>query len=199
MREVFGGVERGEREIAPDGTIGHTEVQVGDSVLMLSEASLAYPARPSVNFAYVTDVDFVFRAAIAAGSTAIMEPVMQPWGDRKADSMIRSTIGGGWPRESRDADSGRRVGRFDRISENLFSASNGGDVGRRQRHSVDTTSGVVVPDPHAVLERRDCKLTERAGMSLDAGASAPPRPVTGAQYPALVGAIAVTLLMARPW
>ena len=82
LREVFGGVERGEREIAPDGTIGHTEVQVGDSVLMLSEASSAYPPRPSVNFAYVTDVDSVFRAAISAGSTAILEPVMQPWGDR---------------------------------------------------------------------------------------------------------------------
>jgi PhnB protein len=82
LAEVFGGVERGEREIAPDGTIGHTEVQVGDSVLMLSEASSAYPPRPSVNFAYVTDVDSVFRAAISAGATAILEPVMQPWGDR---------------------------------------------------------------------------------------------------------------------
>ena len=82
LREVFGGVERGEREIAPDGTIGHTEVQIGDSVLMRSEASSAYPPRPSVNFAYVADVDSVFRAAISAGATTILELVMQPWGDR---------------------------------------------------------------------------------------------------------------------
>ena len=35
-------------------------MKVGNSVLMLSEASTAYPPGCSVNFAYVTDVYFVF-------------------------------------------------------------------------------------------------------------------------------------------
>jgi PhnB protein len=52
LSEVLGGEERGEREIRPDGTIGHAEFALGDSVLMLSEAS-ENPARPSVVFAYV--------------------------------------------------------------------------------------------------------------------------------------------------
>ncbi len=82
--DVFGGIERGEREIAKDGTIGHAEVEIGDSVVMLSEASPAYPPRPSVNFAYVADVDAVFRNALAGGANPILEPTVQPWGDRAA-------------------------------------------------------------------------------------------------------------------
>ena len=59
---------------------------------------------------------------------------------------------------------GRRVGRFERIGESFFSAPNGGDVGRRQRHSVDTTSGIaVLPDPHSAweIERRSGKGEQR--------------------------------------
>jgi PhnB protein len=81
---VFEGIERGEREVSADGTIGHAEVQIGDSVVMLSEATPAYPARASVNFTYVADVDAVFRSALAAGATPILEPTAQPWGDRVA-------------------------------------------------------------------------------------------------------------------
>ena len=84
LRDVFGGVERGEREISADGTIGHAEVQIGDSVVMLSEATPAYPSRPSVYFAYVPDVDSVFRNAVAAGAVSILDPMEQPWGDRVA-------------------------------------------------------------------------------------------------------------------
>ena len=84
LRDVFEGVERGEREISAEGTIGHAEVEIGDSVVMLSEATPAYPPRPSVNFAYVADVDGVFGNALSAGATPILEPTLQPWGDRVA-------------------------------------------------------------------------------------------------------------------
>jgi PhnB protein len=82
LDEAFGGVEHGEREIRSDGTVGHAEVQIGDSVVMLSEATVEYPARPCVCFAYVDDADEVFRRALAAGASAIIEPSEQPWGDR---------------------------------------------------------------------------------------------------------------------
>jgi PhnB protein len=82
LRTVFGGVERGQREIAADGTIGHAEVQIGDSVVMLSEATADYPPRPSVNFVYVSNADAVFHSAVAAGAVPILEPTLQPWGDR---------------------------------------------------------------------------------------------------------------------
>jgi PhnB protein len=84
LRDVFEGSERGVREVAADGTIGHAEVEIGDSVVMLSEATSVYPPRACVNFAYVTDVDAVFRKALTAGATPILEPTAQPWGDRVA-------------------------------------------------------------------------------------------------------------------
>ena len=80
LREVLGGVERGEREVSADGTIGHAEVEIGDSVVMLSEATTAYPSRPSVCFAYVEDVDSVVRKAVAAGAELILEPTDQAVG-----------------------------------------------------------------------------------------------------------------------
>ena len=84
LRDVFDGCERGEREVSADGTIEHAEVEIGDSVVMLSEARPAYPPRPCVNFAYVADVDAVFRKAVSAGGTPILEPTPQPWDDRVA-------------------------------------------------------------------------------------------------------------------
>ena len=82
--DVFGGAERGERELRDDGTIEHAEVQIGDSVVMLSGATAEHPARPSVSFAYVEDVDAVFRRAVEAGATDFRKPMDWPWGDRVA-------------------------------------------------------------------------------------------------------------------
>jgi PhnB protein len=82
--EVFRGTERGVREIHADGRVGHAEIQLGDSVIMLSEASPDHPARPSVNYAYVPDVDGVYRRAVTARATELREPQNWPWGDRVA-------------------------------------------------------------------------------------------------------------------
>jgi PhnB protein len=81
--DVFGGKEREEqRELGLDGRIDHGEVLIGDSIVMLSEASETYPARPCVHFVYVEDVDSTFRAAMRAKATSILEPANQRWGDR---------------------------------------------------------------------------------------------------------------------
>ena len=82
--EVFGCSERGVREIASDGRIGHAEVGLGNSVVMLSDASPDHPARPSVNYVYLPDVDSVYRRAVTAGATNLSEPQDWPWGDRVA-------------------------------------------------------------------------------------------------------------------
>jgi len=84
LRVVFGATELGEREVSEDGRIDHAEVQIGDSVVMVSEASPVYPARPSVFFVYVPNVDTVFLRAQSEGVSPILEPTVQPWGDRVA-------------------------------------------------------------------------------------------------------------------
>jgi PhnB protein len=82
--DVLDGDERGKREIRTDASIGHAEVQIGDSVVMVSAATEEAPARPCVNFAYVEQVDRVFERAVAAGATHLNEPKNWPWGDRIA-------------------------------------------------------------------------------------------------------------------
>jgi PhnB protein len=84
LSAVFECAERGVREIDADGRIGHAEVQLGNSVVMLSDASADHPARPCVNFVYVADVDRVYERARAAGATNLREPEDWPWGDRVA-------------------------------------------------------------------------------------------------------------------
>ena len=79
--EVFDGKEQ-SRELSPDGVIEHADVLIGDSLVMISEASERFPARPCVHFAYVDDVDDVFERAVTNGATALLVPTDQPWGDR---------------------------------------------------------------------------------------------------------------------
>jgi PhnB protein len=81
---VFHGVEQREREMRADGTTAHADVLVGDSLVMMSQADAKYAARPAVHFAYVEDVDATYVRALDAGSTSIMAPADQAWGDRVA-------------------------------------------------------------------------------------------------------------------
>jgi PhnB protein len=75
---------------APDGTIGHAELEVGDSRIMLSDPFPQSSTRPpkelggtSVSvFMYVEDVDAVVKQAVDAGATVTMEVADQFWGDR---------------------------------------------------------------------------------------------------------------------
>jgi PhnB protein len=86
---AFGAKER-VRMDAPDGKIGHAELQIGDSLLMLSDPFPQSNVRPpkdlggtSANvFMYVEDVDAVVKRAVDAGATVTMEVADQFWGDR---------------------------------------------------------------------------------------------------------------------
>ncbi len=88
-RRAFGAKER-LRMDAPGGKIGHAELEVGDSLLMLSDpfpqASTSPPKELNGTtasvFMYVENVDAVFRKAVDAGGTALQEPEDQFWGDR---------------------------------------------------------------------------------------------------------------------
>ena len=74
----------------PDGAIGHAELQIGDSKVMLADPFPQSSSRPPHElggtsasvFMYVEDVDAVFKQAVDAGATATMEVADQFWGDR---------------------------------------------------------------------------------------------------------------------
>jgi PhnB protein len=86
---AFGAKERGRME-APGGKIGHAEVEIGDSLVMLSDALPQFSTKSpselggtSVSiFLYVDDVDAVVKQAVDAGATVTMEVADQFWGDR---------------------------------------------------------------------------------------------------------------------
>jgi PhnB protein len=75
---------------APDGTIGHAEIEIGDSRVMLSDPFPQSSVRPPKEiggttgsiFMYVEDVDEVVKQAVDAGATVTMEVDDQFWGDR---------------------------------------------------------------------------------------------------------------------
>jgi uncharacterized glyoxalase superfamily protein PhnB len=66
----------------PDGSIGHAEMQVGDSHVMIGQAGGGNPAFPAMLYLYVPDVDALFKQAVAAGAKALHEPATQFYGDR---------------------------------------------------------------------------------------------------------------------
>ncbi|HET6881339.1 MAG TPA: VOC family protein [Pirellulales bacterium] len=68
----------------PDGGLGHAEVQIGDSRIMLGEPMGDQPPVPAMLYLYVPDVDAVYRRALDAGATSIKEPADQFYGDRNA-------------------------------------------------------------------------------------------------------------------
>lgn len=78
---AFGATEIG-RYAGPDGTVGHAEIRLGDSVLMLSDEFPDYGARSpktlggatSTLMLMVDDADAAVARAVEAGAT-LLEPV----------------------------------------------------------------------------------------------------------------------------
>ena len=81
LKQGFGATET-FRHDRPDGTVGHAEVKIGDSPVMLAEAGGEFKPKPANLFLYVTDIDAVYKRAIQAGGTSTAEPTTQFYGDR---------------------------------------------------------------------------------------------------------------------
>jgi PhnB protein len=99
-KQVFGAVEK-VRVVVPHGTkILHAEIQIGDSVVMLSDeypdfVGNAKVVRDHVSpttvgrstggvYLYVPDVDATFNLAVQAGAKPEIGPTQMYWGDRYA-------------------------------------------------------------------------------------------------------------------
>ncbi|OAM91279.1 VOC family protein [Termitidicoccus mucosus] len=88
-KQVFGAKEL-LRFAAKDGTVGHAEIQVGDSRIMLSDEFSDYGAlgpktlggTPVSLMVYVEDADALFDRAVAAGAKVLMPMTDEFYGDR---------------------------------------------------------------------------------------------------------------------
>ncbi len=90
-KAAFGATER-MRMTHPDGRIGHAEIQIGDTCVMMADehpeieafGPQHYGGSPVSLHFYVEDCDARFRQAISAGAKPEREPTDQPYGDRSA-------------------------------------------------------------------------------------------------------------------
>ena len=84
------GAEEIMRFPAPDGTIMHAELRIGDSILMLGDEMPEQGGRgpksiggtPVSFFVYRENVDAAWKRAVDAGAKTIMPLANQFWGDR---------------------------------------------------------------------------------------------------------------------
>ena len=89
--KVLGTKER-MRMGGPDGKVGHAELELGDSVIMIADEFPDMGAKgpksvggsPVTISLYVEDADGVFEKAIAEGATELRPPTDQFYGDRTA-------------------------------------------------------------------------------------------------------------------
>src|SRR4029453_8585156 len=66
----------------PNGTVGHAEVRIGDSVVMMFEALPEGRDSPEFPRLYVEDGDATHARALAAGATSVSNVTELSWGDR---------------------------------------------------------------------------------------------------------------------
>jgi PhnB protein len=93
LKQAFGAVEI-HRMQRPDGLVGHAEVKIGDSMLMMGEAQGEWKPMPCALYLYVQNADAVYRQALTAGATSIMEPADQFYGDRHGG--VKDPCGNQW-------------------------------------------------------------------------------------------------------
>jgi PhnB protein len=72
----------------PEGRIGHAELKIGDSVIMLSDEMMgnrspqSFGGSPVSIFMYTENIDSTFNQAVSAGAKSDMPPADMFWGDR---------------------------------------------------------------------------------------------------------------------
>ena len=93
LKQAFGATEVLNMS-NPDGKIGHAEVRIGDSIIMLADANEQFPASPATVHVYVPDIDAAYQRALRYGATSLREPSDQFYGDRTAG--VKDASGNSW-------------------------------------------------------------------------------------------------------
>lgn len=103
-REAFGAIELGDRFSGPDGELIHAELRIGDSVVMITEASGdgAPASSPGSTGGVVTaimatyweDVDAAWERATAVGAEVLYPLADQFYGER--GGRLRDPFGQQW-------------------------------------------------------------------------------------------------------
>jgi uncharacterized glyoxalase superfamily protein PhnB len=82
LKRVFDAVEL-LRIPGNDGKLVHAEVRIDDTVVMLGDASGAFPPKAAAVHVYVKDVDAIYKRALEAGATSVQEPIKKQDPDKR--------------------------------------------------------------------------------------------------------------------
>ena len=93
LKKAFGGEEK-YRHTDDKGHVGHAEVRVGNSMIMIGQAREQWTPRQSSFYVYVEDCDAVYKRAVAAGGKSLREPTNEAYGDRS--SGVEDSQGNQW-------------------------------------------------------------------------------------------------------
>lgn len=93
-KKAFGAIEKG-RLLMPDGKIGHAEIEIEGSLLMMADENIDWGNKGPFSIGgnpmsfglYVKDCDAVFQKAIDAGGTSVMPVENMFYGDRVGQVM----------------------------------------------------------------------------------------------------------------
>jgi PhnB protein len=88
------GAEELRRVHNEDGSIGHAELKIGDSIVMAFDARPDWGRTRGFLRLYVDDCDAVFRQALEAGATPVTEMTDLAFGERVA--RVRDPLGNIW-------------------------------------------------------------------------------------------------------
>ncbi len=107
---AFGAEPLGPRHTAPDGSLIHAEVRIGDSVVMLTDEGEGPNRSPqsldglttAVMAVYVEDVDALWQRALDAGAEVIYPLADQFYGER--GGRLRDPFGQQWMLSQRIED-----------------------------------------------------------------------------------------------
>ena len=94
LKSAFEGTER-MRMPAPDGSIMHAEVSVGNGAIEVSDGNEEYPTSPAAVHLYVDDPDATYARTLQAGATSFYAPTDDhPSGDRWG--AVKDPFGNHW-------------------------------------------------------------------------------------------------------
>lgn len=94
IKEAFDGEELGRVEGPVPGKIGHAEVRIGTSIVMLFDTPFKVDT-PALLRLYIEDAGAVLERAVKAGATVVTPLTdVQAWGDRVA--RLRDPLGNIW-------------------------------------------------------------------------------------------------------
>lgn len=82
------------RTMRPNGTIQNVQVQIGDSTVMVSQATDRYPAMASAFYLYAANADATMQQALGHGAVLEMPVADMPYGDRQGG--VKDSHGNVW-------------------------------------------------------------------------------------------------------